>query len=147
MPAILKAMPVVHGPSFVHLITSLQHPSPSSHVFIVEGEAAERFQLVSAVAEEMKLQLHVSGAADDWKQWVTSLSTPEQKGYILFFDEADALFGKRTSVEDSHKSFSDLNGSFAGLIFLGVNRSYILPTAFTQCAKTITSDRFKFTTS
>ena len=138
-------MAVVHGPSFLHLLSLLKSPSPSSHVFIVEGETAERSQLVSAVAEQMNLQLHVSGAADDWKQWVSSLATPEQKGYILFFDEADVLFGKRTSVEDSHKSFADLNGSFAGLIFLGVNRSYILPTAFTHCAKTITSDRFKFT--
>jgi len=26
----------------------------------------------------------------------------EKKGWILFFDEADALFGKRTSVKDAH---------------------------------------------
>jgi ATP-dependent 26S proteasome regulatory subunit len=28
---------------------------------------------------------------------------------ILFFDEADALFGKRTEVKDGHDRFANLN--------------------------------------
>lgn len=138
-------MPVVQGPSFLHLASILQHPSPSTHVFIVEGPASERAQLTAALARHLGLKLHVVGANEDWKHWAALLPAAEQKGSILFFDEADALFGKRTSVQDSHQSFANLNSSFPGLIFLGVSRSYILPTAFTQCAKTISSDRFKFT--
>ena len=34
------------------------------------------------------------------------------KGWILFFDEADALFGKRTKVEDSHDRFANQEVSF-----------------------------------
>ncbi len=138
-------MPVVQGPSFQHLVSTLQHPSPSTHVFIVEGPATDRSQLTSAVATHLGLQLHVVGADEDWKAWAASVPANEQKGYILLFDEADALFGKRTSVQDSHQSFAELNSAFAGLIVLGVSRSYILPNAFTQCAKTVSSDRFKFT--
>jgi SpoVK/Ycf46/Vps4 family AAA+-type ATPase len=31
----------------------------------------------------------------------------EEKGWILFFDEADALFGKRTEVKDSHDRYAN----------------------------------------
>lgn len=32
----------------------------------------------------------------------------EQGDWILFFDEADAIFGKRTSVRDAHDRYADL---------------------------------------
>jgi SpoVK/Ycf46/Vps4 family AAA+-type ATPase len=30
----------------------------------------------------------------------------EEKNWVLFFDEADALFGKRTDVEDAHDRYA-----------------------------------------
>ncbi len=33
-------------------------------------------------------------------------STAENKNWILFFDEADALFGKRTDVKDAHDRYA-----------------------------------------
>jgi ATPase family associated with various cellular activities (AAA) len=36
----------------------------------------------------------------------------EHRNWILFFDEADALFGKRTNVEDSHDRFANQEVSF-----------------------------------
>jgi len=36
----------------------------------------------------------------------------EYKNWILFFDEADALFGKRTQVEDSHDRYANQEVSF-----------------------------------
>lgn len=36
----------------------------------------------------------------------------EHKNWILFFDEADALFGKRTKVQDSHDRFANQEISF-----------------------------------
>lgn len=36
----------------------------------------------------------------------------EHKGWILFFDEADALFGKRTRVDDSHDRYANQEISF-----------------------------------
>jgi len=32
----------------------------------------------------------------------------ERRGAILFFDEADSLFGKRTEVKDAHDRFADI---------------------------------------
>ncbi len=34
------------------------------------------------------------------------------KGAVLLFDEADALFGKRSEVEDSHDKFANLEVSY-----------------------------------
>jgi SpoVK/Ycf46/Vps4 family AAA+-type ATPase len=59
---------------------------------------------------------------------------------ILFFDEADALFGKRTSVRDAHERYanSEVNyllqrlENFRGLTILTVNRRANLDTTFTR---------------
>ena len=36
----------------------------------------------------------------------------EDKNWILFFDEADALFGKKTEVKDSHDRYSNLEADY-----------------------------------
>lgn len=36
----------------------------------------------------------------------------EKKHWILFFDEADALFGKRTTVKDAHDRYANLEISY-----------------------------------
>jgi hypothetical protein len=128
-------------PGFLQLIADLKRPS-SSHIFILEGERAQRSQLASAIASHLERQLHLVAKDEDWKRWTSSLPAAEHNAWILFFDEADALFAKRTSVQDSHQKYAELNSSFSGIVFLGVDRSYVLPTAFTQCAKTIAADRF-----
>src|SRR5689334_19271776 len=51
----------------------------------------------------------------------------EKAGAVLFFDEADALFGKRTDVKDAHDRYANLETSYllerieayAGLVVLG----------------------------
>lgn len=53
----------------------------------------------------------------------------EKKDWILFFDEADALFGKRTKVSDSHDRYANQEISylmqrtitFSGLVIFSVN--------------------------
>ena len=53
----------------------------------------------------------------------------EKKDWILFFDEADALFGKRTDVSDAHDRFANTEVSyllqrierFEGLVVLASN--------------------------
>ena len=59
---------------------------------------------------------------------------------ILFFDEADALFGKRTDVKDAHDRFANIEISyllermerFKGLAILATNRRKDLDEAFTR---------------
>lgn len=62
----------------------------------------------------------------------------ENKDWILFFDEADALFGKRTEVKDSHDRFANIEinylleriESYPGLVILAANKKENLDNAF-----------------
>ena len=62
----------------------------------------------------------------------------EQSGAILFFDEADALFGKRTEVKDSHDRYANIEVSYLlqriedyrGLAILATNYKSALDRAF-----------------
>jgi ATPase family associated with various cellular activities (AAA)/Winged helix domain, variant len=62
----------------------------------------------------------------------------EDGGTILFFDEADALFGKRSEVKDSHDRYANIEinyllqrmEAYAGLAILATNLKNSLDTAF-----------------
>lgn len=64
----------------------------------------------------------------------------ENKDWILFFDEADALFGKRTGVRDAHDKYANQEVSYllqriethAGLVILATNMKNNIDTAFTR---------------
>lgn len=69
----------------------------------------------------------------------------EQDGHVLFFDEADALFGKRTAVKDSHDRYANIEvsyllqrlESFSGLAVLASNARAALDTAFLRRLTTV----------
>lgn len=62
----------------------------------------------------------------------------EDGGAILFFDEADALFGKRSEVKDSHDRYANIEinyllqrmEAYRGLAILATNMRSALDTAF-----------------
>lgn len=62
----------------------------------------------------------------------------EDKDWILFFDEADAIFGKRTSVKDAHDKYANQEVSyllqrieeFNGLVILATNMKNNIDEAF-----------------
>jgi len=62
----------------------------------------------------------------------------ERRDWILFFDEADALFGKRTSVQSAHDKYANQEVSYllqrvedyAGLLILASNFKNNLDDAF-----------------
>jgi len=62
----------------------------------------------------------------------------EQGGALLFFDEADALFGKRSEVKDSHDRYANIEinyllqrmEGFSGLAILATNMKASLDNAF-----------------
>src|SRR5690606_19466901 len=62
----------------------------------------------------------------------------EEGGAILLFDEADALFGKRTEVKDSHDRYANIEVSYLlqrmeayrGLAILTTNLKSALDDAF-----------------
>jgi AAA+ superfamily predicted ATPase len=62
----------------------------------------------------------------------------EHKDWILFFDEADALFGERSKVRDAHDKYANQEVAFllqriencAGLVILAANRRSNIDPAF-----------------
>jgi len=64
----------------------------------------------------------------------------ENKKWILFFDEADALFGKRTQVKDAHDRYANQEVSFLlqrvedynGLVILATNLKSNIDEAFAR---------------
>ncbi len=65
-------------------------------------------------------------------------SKAEDKDWILFFDEADALFGKRTNVKDSHDRYANIEINYLlqkindhpGLVIFAANSKNNIDDAF-----------------
>ncbi len=74
----------------------------------------------------------------------------DQGGAILFFDEADALFGKRTEVKDSHDRHANVEinyllqriEDYAGLAVMATNRKGDLDPAFLRRIRFVVSFPF-----
>jgi len=62
------------------------------------------------------------------------------KDWILFFDEADSIFGKRTNVRDAHDKYANQEVSYllqrieshAGLVILATNMKANIDSSFTR---------------
>lgn len=74
----------------------------------------------------------------------------EKGGAILFFDEADALFGKRSEVKDSHDRYANIEinyllqrmEAFRGLAILATNMKNALDSAFKRRIRFIVNFQF-----
>jgi SpoVK/Ycf46/Vps4 family AAA+-type ATPase len=74
----------------------------------------------------------------------------EDGGAILFFDEADALFGKRSEVKDSHDRYANIEinyllqrmESYRGLAILATNLKSALDPAFLRRLRFVVNFQF-----
>jgi hypothetical protein len=72
------------------------------------------------------------------KRLATAFDVAERRGGLLFFDEADALFGKRSDVRDAHDRYANIEvdfllqrlEAFSGLAILATNQRGHLDPAF-----------------
>lgn len=64
----------------------------------------------------------------------------EDKSWVLFFDEADALFGKRTDIRDAHDKYANQEvayllqriENYRGLVILATNQRSNIDDAFVR---------------
>jgi AAA+ superfamily predicted ATPase len=98
------------------------------------------------IANELRLKLYridLSGVVSKYigeteKNLRRLFDAAEDGGTILFFDEADALFGKRSEVKDSHDRYANIEinyllqrmESYSGLAILATNMKSALDEAF-----------------
>ena len=89
---------------------------PPGIAALLAGDADARLKAAHAIADatERKL-LHVDLGAlvskylgETEKQLDALFDSARDADALLFFDEADALFGKRTSVKDAHDRYANL---------------------------------------
>jgi hypothetical protein len=98
------------------------------------------------LAERLRLDLlsiDLAGLLSRWlgqteKNLRSIFDAAESSGAILFFDEADALFSKRTEVKDAHARYANIEvdyllqrmEEYRGLAILASNRRSLLDPAF-----------------
>ncbi len=108
-----------------------------------------------ALAHTLHLDLYridLSAVVSKWigeteKNLAVAFDEAERSGAVLFFDEADALFGKRTEVRDGRDRYANLEVNyllqrvelFTGLVILATNRRAALDEAFTRRLRFIVS--------
>ena len=99
-----------------------------------------------ALAKELHLDLYRIDLASVVSKYIGEteknlnrlLDVAEESSAVLLFDEADAIFGKRSEVQDSHDRYANIEVSYllqrmeayAGLAILTTNLKSALDTAF-----------------
>ena len=135
----------VRGPA---VSSAGQRAHPAERVLFVGGDRACRESSAQTLAAELHCELYrvdLSAVANKYigemeKDLRRVFDAAEEGGMILFFDEADALFGKRSEVKDSHDRYANIEVSyllqriedFNGLVILATNSRETLDPAFLQ---------------
>jgi AAA+ superfamily predicted ATPase len=91
-------------------------PASAQRVWFVGDDFAQRNSAAQALADKLQLKLErvdpaqiVSRYIGETEKNVNRLFTQAiDQRWLLFFDEADALFGKRTEVKDSHDRYANV---------------------------------------
>ena len=111
---------------------------------LLSGDPSNSRAVAEAIAHEMGrqlLQVNLSAVVSKYVgETEKNLSRIFPSQAILFFDEADALFGKRTEVQNSHDRYANAElddllrrlESFPGLIFFAAS-SGVTPIEHLPC--------------
>lgn len=120
---------------------------PSGAVIVLSGATPLRRQKAAEVLAE-ELQLHLASvdlsavvsthARETEKNVSRVFDMANRHGSILFFDEADPLFGKRTQVNEAHDRYANSEVSYLlqciehhhGLVILATNGKSRIEDAF-----------------
>lgn len=90
----------------------------------------DRLRVAQAAADRLSAKLRRVSAAryigETEKNLDALLDEAARDGVVLFFDEADAIFGKRTGVKDAHDRYADLEARVAArpslVVLVGLTR-------------------------
>lgn len=111
---------------------------PGTIALFLGQDRAQKSAAVEALAHELRLPLYRVDLGQLTSKYINATemhlaplsNTAERGGAILFFDEADALFGKRTEVKDSHDRYANdrvnltpLMAQYRGLIVIAADSS------------------------
>ncbi|ACU05859.1 ATP-binding protein [Pedobacter heparinus] len=121
----------------------------NSNRILFHGPAGgEKKQTVALLGKELGREVHqvelskvISKYIGETEKNLKRLfAEAEEKGWILFFDEADALFGKRTEIKDAHDKYANqevscllqLMDTHKGMVILATKKKSNIDTAFVR---------------
>jgi len=113
-----------------------------ARLVILEGALLQRHQLAQALAKDQGERVNLGAVVVKYigeteKNLDRLFAAANDPASILFFDEADALFGNRSEVKDSHDRYASLArrlDSFQGQVIIGVeNRNSVPPDLQQRC--------------
>lgn len=105
-------------------------------LLLVRDSAGARLAAARGLARRQRRALHrvdlsAIGARGEVERVLdTAFKAATKRAAILFFDEADALFGKRTEVRDAHDRYANADVGYLlqrleahrGIVIIGTNR-------------------------
>jgi hypothetical protein len=116
------------------------------HALFAGESGTGKTMAAEVIANELRLNLYridlsavVSKYIGETEKNLSRLfDAAEDGGMLLFFDEADAIFGKRSEVKDAHDRYANIEinyllqrmESYRGLAILATNMKSALDTAF-----------------
>ena len=117
-------------------------PSGTGKTFAAEVVAAELDRDLLVIDLSQVVSKYIG---ETEKQLAVLFDAAERSGAVLLFDEADALFGKRTEVRDSHDRYANIEVSyllqrlerFCGLAILTTNARGAIDQAFLRRLTTV----------
>ena len=109
-----------------------------SNVLFVGQEGPGRAAAMATFADELGLKIYRvhldrverSSIGETEKNLNKVFSAGERSNVILFFDEADALFGKRGGVKDAHDRYANLEAAFLRTLTKGYKGVVMLATRY-----------------
>jgi len=143
------------GPAVSPTRLSKAQASAGTTALIVAPNTATALNATAVLANELGRDVHrvdlgrvVSKDAGETEKNLSRVFDEAQRaGAVLLIDEADALFGKRTEVKDSHDRYANLDTSYLlrrletypGLAILATNRKENLDEAFVRRIRHVVS--------
>jgi SpoVK/Ycf46/Vps4 family AAA+-type ATPase len=106
------------------------------------GTGAERTRAAEVLADQIGKDLYrvdLSSLAGETEKHLSRVFfEADRAGAVLLFDEADALFGKRSEVKDSHDRYASIEvdyllqrlENYNGVVILGVSLKEYIDPAF-----------------
>src|SRR5262245_43262349 len=128
-------------------------PPPPGKVIFSGGRGDQRRRAAIGVAEALgrgMFTIDLSGVVSKYigeteKNLRALFDLAEAGEWVLFFDEADSLFGKRTKVRDSHDRYANIGVAYLrkrldalrGLLILGTDDAERIDPAFLRRAAAV----------
>src|SRR6185312_15135886 len=107
-------------PGIQHAINEEKISSSAGYKILFAGSVKGKKLAAKLIGKQNSLDVHRINLANVVSKYIGEteknieklFKTATEKNWILFFDEADALFGKRTHVQDAHDKYANQDISY-----------------------------------